>query len=692
MSYTSENTRTEPFTRPNIMSSVTTTPTPSPDLCTQWTQLPNDEITTDSIGRLLEPVQDDYWVSVACVDRVVDDADVQRALIDLGVLRTLNAVERCKRIYEEPSAVGSEEEEDEDATSNDAQAEPTEGQRHAALVAHFRHEPADAQLCRIRDVLLERLDRLNTYVDICKELPPAKNAEDELDEDEEWADDPWGEDAAPRSTSTSASARELPISLADFLLGDLFDVACMFASLEHFAALRVLLERHGSYLWAYRLHILAHIPEHASPQTYRDVLPTYEPNTSQEQILENKPWRAEVDFAQLPSARTALAESDVPSLVASPPSNPPGLPPHPEALTPPELTAWYRQRADRIISSTGMVDAALSLVQHGASQGVPGLDALGEDLSLLVRLVYDAPASAEHADDEWTLERWAAMDAPAVVRAYLKHSSPATIARDISRLVMPYLFVAESRAERAGHPDPALATDALYGYILRAPLALVRAVFDASKPTLPPAERVIRGDADMVRLALACLYGSDSLDEWATMSAIFECLPAWETRAEQEDEADAAETTIASLGALVTPTTGRPRCTPADLLVFFQPLPSTSLSHALDILDVHLESGEILARWGVPAPLRWFLQSNADFQEQRAWANRLARRADAAEERLETQEDWEWLLEDMLKLVGSDEGDSRGAFCLLSRDDIVRIFFSGLLSTGSGYLFYRLGM
>ena len=170
------------------------------------------------------------------------------------------------------------------------------------------------------------------------------------------------------------------------------------------------------------------------------------------------------------------------------------------------------------------------------------------------------------------------------------------------------------------------------------------------------------------------------------MSRIFECLPAWEDAGNEDAEADAAETTIASLGAFVTPTTSRPRCTPSDLLIFFKPLPWSSLSHALDILDVHLESGEILSRWGVPAPLTWFLQSNDDIQEQRAWANRLARRADAAEDRLETQEDWEWLLEDMIKLAGSGDSNARGAFCLLSRDDVVRIFFGGLLSTGSKYL------
>ena len=196
---------------------------------------------------------------------------------------------------------------------------------------------------------------------------------------------------------------------------------------------------------------------------------------------------------------------------------------------------------------------------------------------------------------------------------------------------------------------------------------------------------IFERDEDMARLALACLYGSDKLDEWPTMSRIFECLPAWETPGDDDEDSDEADTTIASLGDFVTPSTTRPRATPSDLLLFFKPLPITSLSRALDVLDVHLESGEILSRWSVPAPLCWLLQSNANINEQRSRANRMARRANAADDQLDTQEDWEWLLEDMLKLASSDEGDSRSAFCLLSRDDVIRIFFSGLLSTGSKY-------
>ena len=131
------------------------------------------------------------------------------------------------------------------------------------------------------------------------------------------------------------------------------------------------------------------------------------------------------------------------------------------------------------------------------------------------------------------------MDPLSVVRAYLAHSSPDSVARDITSLVMPYLFVLEARAERAGTPDPSLPTRLLYEYILTAPLDLVAAIFDASKPTLPTSQRIIKNDEDMAKLALACLYASDSLTEWPTMSSIFECLPVWDVR-ENEDPNDEA--------------------------------------------------------------------------------------------------------------------------------------------------------
>ncbi|GBE77859.1 hypothetical protein SCP_0107410 [Sparassis crispa] len=651
------------------MASASTS-TSREDPYTQWTRITDDELTTDNVEQLLKPVRDDFWAAAACVDRIVEDPTVQRSLLDLGIERTQPALERSRRAHQSPL------DDDEDEGSEDARIE--EQKRHESLVSHFQDEPADAQLCRIRAVLLHRLDRLNTFVQICKEAP-ANEEDSGPGTDDEWEDDPWAVEATTNSSEKAppSTPGKSPLPLSIFLTASLLDISCLLASQELFAALCIVVTRHGPELWPYRFAILESVPEHALASEFRDILPAYDLSIELEQKTEFQSWRSEADFSENPTVQAALTGSGVPLDIEAP-SQISSIPPRPDPLTSDELAKWYQNRIDLIISSTGMVDVALSLVQHAASQGVPQLDSLGEELSLLSRLVYDTHTSDK--DTDWTIASWKSMNPAEVVCAYLANSKPETIANDISRLVMPYLFVLESRAERAGHPDPSLPNRLLYDFILGSPLEIVAAIFEASKPTLPPPQRVIRNDEDMARIALACLYGSDSLEEWPTMSRIFECLPAWDTP-EDEDEAEAADTTIASLGDFVVPSTSRPRCTPTDLMLFFKPLPSSSLSHALDVLDVHLESGEILSRWSVPAPLRWFLRSNQDIAEQRSWANRMARRAGGSQDKLESQEDWEWLLEDMLKLSESGDSGSRSAFCLLSRDDIIRIFFSGLLST-----------
>lgn len=664
-------------------TSMASSASSSQDPYVRWSSISDELITLQDVTECLTDVSDDLWVTAACVDRLVEDPTVQRSLLDLGLKRTEPALERCRIAYDSHSALVEEEEVGGGGPSSRTEAQ----RRQASLTSHFRGEPSDAHLCQLRAVLLERLDRLNTFVEIWKDYPQSGAIMEEEEVDDEWVDDPWADNTSSirksRSTQSGVAAEPPPFTLTSFLVDALLDNVCLLASLEHFTALRVVLDKHGSSLWPDRFAILDSIPEYTPASLYRDFLPALDSVLEKEVKPRMESWRDERDWVEQPEIQavyTQLLPNHIPRMDHEDTLS------QLELLPSRELSDWYRERIKRIINSTGMVDVALSLVQHAASQGVADLDEVGEELSLLSRLVYDAaPPSGNAMAEDWTLERWKALQPSEAVHAYLAHSAPETIHRDINRLVMPYLFVLESRAERAGQPDPSLPTRLLYQYVLEAPLPIVAAIFEASKPTLPPAQRIIKDDEDMARIALACLYGSDKLDSWPTMSRIFECLPAWETP-DDEDEADEADTTIASLGAFVVPSTTRPRCTPSDLLLFFKPLPSTSLSRALDVLDVHLESGEILSRWSVPAPLRWFLQSNGNIMEQRAWANRMARQAGGADDKLESLEDWEWLLEDMLKLAGSGDSGLRGAFCLLSKDDVSRIYFAGLISAGSRFL------
>ncbi|TDL28587.1 Sec39-domain-containing protein [Rickenella mellea] len=603
----------------------------------QWIDIPDEDLTIDHIRGILEPIEDDVWVAAACIDRVVENVDVQRVLLEFGAERTQKAVERVKNalLFE------VDQDESEDVGVADSKTN--------TLEHYLSYHPPDAQIIYIRAVLLGRLDRLNTYVELMQ-TPPVQQKDG-------WEDDPWatgeGDDVAEEHQSLSLQCRVDPqIPLSVFLTRNLYFIASALAVQSNFEALELLIQRHQPQLSPFRSSLLECIPEYAHPSDYRNLLPAIDVASGTEATIMSRPWRTALDWSETPERRTAL-----------------------------EVQRWYKDRVEFLISSAGLVDEAISLVQHGVSHGVTDLDELGEDLGLISRLVYDAPRPLDHADVTITWNDWASMKPSEVIRKYLAFSRPITVVSDIQRLVLPYLFVLESRCERTGKPDPHLKTRLLYEYVLNAPLEIVGAIFEASKPTLVQSRRLISDDEDMARLALACLYGSNSLDEWRTMSQIFECLPAWNLESLGNDE-DEADTVITSLGTFLTPTTARPHCTPSDLLVFFSPLPARSLSRSLDILDVHLESGEILARWRVPAPLRWFLQSANGKSQQRAWATKMARNHTANAKKLRTEDGWLSLLDDMLKLGQVGEASIRSTFGLLSQEEIIHIFYCGLLMSG----------
>ncbi|KAG6888837.1 hypothetical protein C0992_007395 [Termitomyces sp. T32_za158] len=647
------------------------------DPYTYWTTLSDNELTVDNVTRTLGLVQNDLWVTVAVSERVVNDVEVQRTLLELGIGRTDTALKRSREVASSLLAVQSSP--TENGPSKTLEDVTGGGSISDTLHAYFEASLEDAQLCNLRAILLHRLDRLNTFVELSKGTPTFNYQYNVEDEVEEWEDDPWADETNTSMVVKGKSSEQFPIPLSSFLMEDLYLISCQLASWQWFQAVQTLQARHQPILWPLRLAILDSVPEHVHPANFREILPTFDVSSNLELESTERPWRVERDWSELSDVQTALKDISAVSSTGRPELVPEhGLP---VLLTADDLSKWYKLRVDKIINASGLIDVALATVQHGASQGIPDLGEIGEELSLLSRLVYDTSQGPDIQDD-WTLHGWSSMEPSAVVRAYLANSTPESVPKDITRLVLPYLFVLESRAEREGVPDPELPNRLLYEYVLSAPLQITAAIFEASKPTLPTSQRLIKNDQDIARLALACLYGSDSLDEWSTMSRIFECLPAWDIPRDVDNDEDVTDTTISSLGAFVTPSTDQPQCNAFDLLVFFKPLPMASLSRTLDILDVHLESGEILSRWSVPAPLRWFLQSHADIKEQRAWANRMARRAGGSDDQLDSKEDWEWLLEDMLKLTGKGDIGLPGAFGLLTRDDVMQLFLSGLLSTG----------
>jgi hypothetical protein len=596
-----------------------------------------------------------------------------------------------------------------------ARCEEHDGEGKEDVVDHVKEimgaDAPRAAVVRALVVLRDAKGRLDTF-DVFH--PPGAEAEAEAEakppvdedviDDDPWAendedvdmppvlDDPWAEDEEPVPSAPSTSAASAPptpiatvppIDAATFVLQPLVLSALHFATAAHLPALRITCQRHAAELWPYRLALIDAVPAWVSPGE-EDLLPLL---LSEGEEGEG-PWPRGAVVPPKddgPESPEALLSAIAPQFgIASlyPAATTPDLfPARADApLSKEAITEWYTAHV-LALDDLGLLDAQLAWVQHGTAFGVTGLDAIGEELSLLSRLIYDASLLPQQLG-QWSLRTWRDASEDEIVQAYLANTTADTIVDDLRRLVLPYLYVLESRAERAGAADPALVSRMLHGVILDQPLHLALPCFEASKATLPAPARLVKDDQTVARLALAVLYGSDAHDAWATMSAIFECLPVWDVSGGDVDtDREATETTLDSIAAFVRPASASAGPGPhsaRDLFVFFHPLPFASLSRALDILDVHLESGEILARYSVRVVLRTLLQSARDRAEQVTLAEHMVRRSTArADERR-----WVQLWEDMCRLQGGSDALLRGAFGMLSKHDMMRIFLGGLLASG----------
>ena len=571
----------------------------------------------------------------------------------------------------------------------------TEEQFGMALDVALAKDEVTKNLIRSYSQLDQLRRRLETYLSFGPpaEAGPSKPRvqatpaqHDEEDLDDPWAeasqddtdlDDPWDSESVksvrsarsmPESVkqgSDSGIEQTPPFPLAAFLSSPLPDSTTIIASSGALSALRNVYVRHQHELWPYRYSILEAVPLWISPTELKDMELLPQVQDQSEQALQ--PQAAERDFLDSLHPYFPLSRSSLPAV---------------SPLSADGVRDWYTSRVDAL-DCVGLLDLQIAWIQQAVARGVTDLDSLGEKLSLLSRLVYDAHLSPSQQAD-WSLASWRRAAPEQVIKAYLTNASTSSVLADIRQQVLPYLYVLESKAERAGESHADLVDRHLHDIILSLPLHLALPIFEASKATLSQPERIIKNDVVVARLALACLYGSNTRNDWSTMSAIFECLPVWDVSGGNLDsDREATATTLDSIANFVRPTrAGAHPPTAKDLFVFFTPLPFASLSRALDILDVHLESGEILARWETPVQLRFLLQSARDKAEQKELAEKMVRRQGTGPH---TDARWTSLWADMKKLGGGDDALLRGAFGVLTAEEMMRIYLGGVLASGREY-------
>ena len=593
----------------------------------EFSQADPSAYTPAQLRSQLADIVDDAWVVEACAAVLEGDVDCVRASVEIGL-------ERSK-------AVGPWLEERLGTTLND------DRDVWERIQQVLEGNEDRRRLVMARAVLLDRRRRLQTYTQLfATHAEPVTADDDSIEIDDPWAD--ADSNASEKMDVDSTPSRtESKVPLSTFLSAPMVQVAVSLAASGDIASLVQFYGQYRVELFPYRYSIIDTVPSYAAPQDLEGLLPRITREGE-----ESGPTASDTDVD------TCLAQH---AQASTAPTNPP--------LSAHEASQWYQERIHRVESDL-LVDLALEWCQTAISHGAVGLEDTARDLSFLVKLVYDAAT-----EQTYSLDTWRTMSDDERVQAYLSSSTVASLAADIRRLVFPYL---ESLSDSAQ-----VKRKALQRFTLEAPLEKSLAIFEASKATLPLRERIIDNDVDVARLALARLYGDDSVDRWDIKSSIFECLPVWDVAGDELDEDTSREvtaTTLESLAAFMQPSTTAPVPGPTDLLLFFEPLPFVALSRALDILDVHLESGEILAKWNVPAPLRTFLQTAFDREEQRRWAVRTARQAGNAG--FEEEDEWISLMDDMIKLSGGGDGLLKGAFGLLGKEEVLKIFFGGVLSSG----------
>ncbi|XP_030627151.1 NBAS subunit of NRZ tethering complex [Chanos chanos] len=460
----------------------------------QWRK---STVSIASIQDYLSKIKKRSWVLHECVERVPENVDAAKELLQYGLkgtdLEALIAIGNGEDggRFILPGDVDLDDTPYDDFLSMEEEMErkkEKEAKKRQELlkkVDFSRLTLEQKELCRSRLKLLSYLDRLATYEEI---LGGPHAAEQRYDAEffKKF-----------RSQNIVLSART-------------------YARESNVQALDILFTYHGSELLQHRLAILCNFPETTSPHEYTALLP--------EACMDDKgnlvliPWdeqrHKELDWCEDPECR-AVVESDLandyqflyeeqPELERFCTMNP--------SIT--LLTDWYLTRAQDIESNSRQVDCALSLVRLGKEREIPGLELLCDDLVTMETLVYETSCDLSLSLRE--LQQLRDIDK---LRLLMKNSPKERYVKNAFQWMVPFLHRCESQREGSA---AALLREYLIS-LAKEDLTLPLQIFQHSKPDC---QQKIIGDPDqLMSVALKCIYSCERDDQLSISYDILECLP-----------------------------------------------------------------------------------------------------------------------------------------------------------------------
>lgn len=460
----------------------------------QWRK---STVSIASIQDYLSKIRKRSWVLHECVERVPENVDAAKELLqyglkgtDLEALLAIGHKEDGGRFIM-PGDVDFDDIPYEDMLWDDDQLEmrkERESMKRRELLDKIdfsRLTLEQKELCRSRLKLLSYLDRLATYEEI---LGGPHAAEEKYDAEffKKF-----------RSQNIVLSARN-------------------YARDSNVQALDILFTYHGDELLHHRLAILYNFPETTSPHEYTILLPEACLDDSGELafIAWDEQRHREMDWCEAEDCRSVLDQTffdddsflyeEVPELLRF------------RTATPSIelLTDWYQSRAQDMDSCSRQVDCALSLVRLGKERQIPRLEHLCDDLVTMETLVYET--SCELSLTLKDLQQLSNIDQ---LRLLMKNSNTERYVKDIFQWMVPYLHRCEGQQEGA-------ARSLLREYLVtlaQQDLTLPLIIFQHSKPDCQ--QKIIADPDQLMGVALECIYSCERDDQLSLCYDVLECLP-----------------------------------------------------------------------------------------------------------------------------------------------------------------------
>uniref|UniRef100_A0A4W3IP51 NBAS subunit of NRZ tethering complex n=1 Tax=Callorhinchus milii TaxID=7868 RepID=A0A4W3IP51_CALMI len=450
-----------------------------------------------SIQDYLSKIKKRSWVLHECLERVPENVDAARELLQYGLKGTdLEALISIGKGEDEgrfilPGDIDIDELPYEDYMSPIEEMERKKERETAKrwellkLVDFSMLTLEQKELCRCRLKLLTYLDHLATYEEI---LGGPHAAEQRYDSEffKKF-----------RSQNIVMSART-------------------YARESNVQALEILFTYHGSDLLPHRLAILSNFPETTSPHEYATLLPEarFEENGDLFALPWNEQRHQDQDWCEEPNVRIIVecCSQDVAEFLYEEQSELLEYRTFEPSVQ--LLTDWYQKRAEEIESYSRQVDCALSLVRLGKERNIPGLEVLCDDLITLETLVYEA-----EADATLSLKELQQMEDIDKLRLLMMSSPEEMYIKNVYQWMVPFLHRCES--QKSG-----IADDLLKEYLttkakedLKYPLK----IFQHSKPGCQ--QKIISDHHQLMTLALECIYNCERDDQLSKCYDVLECLP-----------------------------------------------------------------------------------------------------------------------------------------------------------------------